>query len=29
MLVYVGTYANVPPYARGRAEGIYVYRMDR
>ncbi len=28
MLVYVGTYTSTPPYARGRAEGIYVYRLD-
>ncbi len=28
MLVYVGTYTSTPPYARGRAEGIYAYRLD-
>ena len=26
--VYVGTYTSTPPWARGRAEGIYVYRLD-
>ena len=25
---YVGTYTATPPHARGRAEGIYVYRLD-
>src|SRR5205823_3669584 len=28
MFVYVGTYTATPPHARGRAEGIYVYRLD-
>ena len=28
MLVYVGTYAKYPPQARGRAEGIYAFRLD-
>ena len=26
--VYVGTYTDTPPWSRGRAEGIYVYRLD-
>ncbi|HET8631087.1 MAG TPA: lactonase family protein [Thermomicrobiales bacterium] len=28
MWVYVGTYTAAEPYARGRAEGIYAYRLD-
>ena len=28
-LVYVGNYTNVAPFARGRAGGIGVYRLDR
>lgn len=27
--VYVGTYTNISPEPRGRAEGIYVFRLDR
>jgi len=28
MTVYVGTYTKTEPHAQGKAEGIYVYRMD-
>src|SRR5437763_13488165 len=28
MFAYAGTYPATPPHARGRAEGIYVYRLD-
>jgi 6-phosphogluconolactonase len=27
-IVYVGTYTQVMPHVQGKAEGIYVYRMD-
>ncbi len=29
LLLYVGTFTRHQPHARGRAEGIYVYRADR
>ena len=28
-IVYVGTYTRTEPHVQGKAEGIYVYRMDR
>ena len=28
-IVYIGTYTQVLPHVAGKAEGIYVYRMDR
>lgn len=28
MVVYVGTFSSTAPHGRGRAEGIYVYRLD-
>jgi 6-phosphogluconolactonase len=28
VIVYIGTYTQILPHVRGRAEGVYVYRLD-